>query len=305
MGRVLVGGAINTDLVATTPRAPDRGETVSGTGFAIYGGGKGANQAVAVARSGAQVAIVGGVGDDTFGRDRLADLNAERIGTGTVQTVVGQPSGVALITIERGGDNRIVYVPGATLALDPELVASGIGEEPIAVLLLTLELAPEVVDQLVERARRDGATVILNATPEPEGAARLLDRIDVLVVNESEALALRGDDLAAGDDEWERIGRDLVAQGPTAVVLTIGADGAVLVTREQASRIPAIPVDVVDTTGAGDTLCGALSASLARGQSLEEAVRHGVVAGSLACTRHGAQPSIPTLAQIQRLIQST
>ncbi|HEV2527999.1 MAG TPA: ribokinase [Thermomicrobiales bacterium] len=298
-GRVVVGGAINTDLVATTGRAPGRGETVTGTGFAIYGGGKGANQAVAAARSGADVVIIGGVGDDAFGRDRLAELEADGIATNAVSRVGSHASGVALITVEQDGDNRILYVPGATLAVDADHAIAVLDSQPVAVLLLTLELAPEVIDRLIARARDDGATIILNATPEPEGASRLLGQVDVLVVNETEALALaRLDGNRETTPDWEQIGLDLVAQGPGAVVLTLGGAGAMVVTVERVSRIPAIVVDVVDTTGAGDTLCGALAAALARGLSLEDAVRHGVVAGSLACTVAGAQPSIPRLDEI-------
>jgi ribokinase len=155
--RVVVGGAINTDLVARTPRYPEQGETITGSGFAVYGGGKGANQAVAAARSGGHVSIVGGVGDDAFGRDRVADLNAEGIDTGAVVVSPDHPSGVAMIAVEPGGDNRIIYVPGATLAVRPETAMAALGDEPIGVLLLTLELDDAVIDALIQRARRDGS----------------------------------------------------------------------------------------------------------------------------------------------------
>ena len=208
--------------------------------------------------------------------------------------------------MERDGDNRILYVPGATLAVDPERVIKALGEQPVAVLLLTLELPPPVIVRLIERASDDGAVIIVNATPEPDGASGLLGQIDVLVVNETEAIALAGQGQIDGvSPDWDGIGRNLIARGPQAVVLTLGGDGAVVVTPDEIVRVPAIPVEVVDTTGAGDTLCGALAAAIGRGLPLTDAVRHGVVAGSLACTVAGAQPSIPRLDDITaRLTES-
>ena len=300
-GRVVVGGAINTDLVATTPRYPDTGETVTGTSFAMFGGGKGGNQAVAAARSGAAVAIVGGVGDDAFGAARLADLAADGIDTSAVQRVAGVSSGVALIEVEAGGDNRILYVPGATLGVDAGRAVADLGEATIAVLLLTLELERAVIDRLIARAREDGALVVVNATPEPERAAQLLDHIDVLIVNETEALALSGPSGSEHVDWPERAAR-LRGRGVGAVLITLGGDGALWLDDDGLLRVAAPPVRVVDTTGAGDTVCGAFVAAVARGERARDAVRIGVTAGSLACTVAGAQPSIPMRAAIDRML---
>ena len=306
-GRVVVGGAINTDLVGRTARSPRQGETVTGTSFAMFGGGKGGNQAVAAARLGATVSIVGGVGDDAFGDDRLADLVADGIDTSAVERIAGVSSGVALIEVEDGGDNRILYVPGATLLVDPERAVAAVGAEPIAVLLLTLELEPAVIDALISRARTNGAPVIINATPEPKRAARLFGQVDVLVVNETEALALAGD-VYFGDSpvpDWTAIANMLRDRGAQGVLITLGGEGALWVDGAGATMVPAPAVEVVDTTGAGDSLCGAFAAALALGETWSDAVRLGVAAGSLACTVAGAQPSVPTRAEIDWLLTQT
>ena len=299
----MVGGAINTDLVARTPQYPRQGETVTGSSFAMFGGGKGGNQAVAAARSGASVGIVGGVGDDAFGSARLADLVADGIDTSAVQAVAGASSGVALIAVEGAGDNRILYVPGATLLIDAATVLDDLGDATIAVLLLTLELARPVIEALIGRARSDAALVILNATPEPSRACDLLGLVDVLIVNEGEALAMSGDDGNGTDaTDWAMIANDLRDRGAGAVLITLGGDGALWVDGDGASMVSAPAVTVVDTTGAGDSLCGAFAAAIALGESRPDAVRLGVAAGSLACTVAGAQPSVPTRAAIDQLL---
>ena len=301
--RVVVGGAINTDLVARTARYPRQGETVTGTGFAMFAGGKGGNQAVAAARSGASVAIVGGVGEDAFGRERLADLVAEGVDTVGVQRFGEASSGVALIAVE-DGDNRILYVPGATLLVDPGRAVESLGDAPVGVLLVTLELERPVLDRLIARTRRDGGVVILNATPEPERAASLLPEIDILIVNESEALAL-SETQPADPEDWVAIANSLRSRGVAAVLVTLGGRGALWLDDGEPDRVTAPAVDVVDTTGAGDSLCGAFAAALARGEAIADAVRTGVAAGSLACTVAGAQPSVPSRAAIDQLLTST
>ncbi len=305
-GWVVVGGAINTDLVARTAQYPRRGETVTGSRFAMFGGGKGGNQAVAAARSGAAVSIVGGIGDDTFGAARLADLTADGIDTSTIQTIPGASSGVALIAVEDAGDNRIVYVPGATLLIEATRVLDHLSDAPIAVLLLTLELERPVLEALIGRAMSDGALVVLNATPEPRRASDLLRLVDVLIVNEGEALAISGDE-GSGDAviDWRPIADGLRVRGAGAVLITLGGAGALWVDADGAATVSAPAVTVVDTTGAGDSLCGAFAAAVALGASRLDAVRLGVAAGSLACTVAGAQPSVPTRAAIDRLLTAT
>ena len=299
-GSVLVAGSINTDLVGRVRVAPAAGETVTGQGFAIFGGGKGANQAVAAARSGANTAMLGAVGRDDFGRQRLADLEAEGISVADVARVADAPSGVAIILVEEGGQNRIAYVPSATLTVTSAQAVRALERVKPRVVLATLELPPPTIEALLATARRLGATVVVNATPEPGQARDLAVRADVLVVNETEAVELLGEGWE--HHSWSDTAAALGALGPRVVVVTLGADGAIVAQDGQVTALAAPVVEVVDTTGAGDALCGALAAWLAAGASPVEAVRAGVVAGAIAVTRPGAQPSMPRRSEIDQMM---
>jgi ribokinase len=300
-GPVLVAGAINTDLVARVAKAPDAGETVTGSTFAIFGGGKGANQAIAAARSGAPTAMFGALGDDDFGRQRRADLDGEGIDTDSVARSTTAASGVALIVVEEEtGQNRISYVPGATMTLTPEQARATVERVRPVVVLTTLEPPLETLDALLDASKQRGATIVLNATPEAIGARPLLDRIDVLVVNETEAEDLLGKAVSAANGE--EAARSLAELGPGTVVVTLGAAGAAVAHGGQTASFPAPRVDVVDTTGAGDAFCGAFAADLARGLDPYLAARTGVVAGSLATTVPGAYPGIPRREAIERML---
>ncbi len=300
-GLVLVAGAINTDLVARVAKAPDAGETVTGSTFAIFGGGKGANQAIAAARSGAPTAMFGALGDDDFGHQRRADLDGEGIDTDSVARSTTAASGVALIVVEEEtGQNRISYVPGATMTLTPDQARAAVERVRPVVVLSTLEPPPETLDALLAVSKQRGATVVLNATPEAIGAKPLLDRIDVLVVNETEAEDLLGSAVSATNGE--EAARSLAALGPVTVVVTLGAAGAAVAHGGQTASFPAPRVDVIDTTGAGDAFCGAFAANLARGLDPFLAARTGVVAGSLATTIPGAYPGIPRREAIERML---
>jgi ribokinase len=300
-GPVLVAGAINTDLVARVAKAPDAGETVTGSTFAIFGGGKGANQAIAAARSGAPTAMFGALGDDDFGRQRRADLDGEGIDTDSVARSTTAASGVALIVVEEAtGQNRISYVPGATMTLTPEQARAAVDRVRPIVVLTTLEPPPETLEALLTASKQHGATIVLNATPEAIGATPLLDRIDVLVVNETEAEDLLGQAVSAANGE--EAARSLAELGPRTVVVTLGAAGAAVAHGGKTASFPAPRVDVVDTTGAGDAFCGALAADLARGMDPFLAARTGVVAGSLATTIPGAYPGIPRRKAIERIL---
>jgi ribokinase len=287
--------------VARVAKAPDAGETVTGSTFAIFGGGKGANQAIAAVRSGAPTAMLGALGDDDFGRQRRADLDAEGIDTRSVARSTTAASGVALIVVEEEtGQNRISYVPGATMTLAPEQARAAVDRVKPQVVLTTLEPPPEMLDSLLDASNQNGATIVLNATPEAIGAKPLLDRVDVLVVNEAEAEDLLGHAVSAGNGE--EAARSLVELGPGTVVVTLGAAGAVVAHGGQTASLPAPSVDVVDTTGAGDAFCGAFAADLARGVDPFLAARTGVVAGSLATTIPGAYPGIPRRDAIEHLL---
>ncbi|HEY7036215.1 MAG TPA: ribokinase [Thermomicrobiales bacterium] len=299
-GRVLVAGSINTDLVAHVRKAPEAGETVTGSSFAIFGGGKGANQAIAAARSGAAVAMLGAVGRDDFGRQRLSDLIAEGIDTESVATTDRAASGVALIVVDETGQNRIAYVPGATATVVAEQAIAGLRRVRPRVFLATLELPVAALAALFREAKTLGATIITNATPEPSRGRDLASAADILIVNETEASELQP---ANGNRDWEAVARSLLALGPSAVIVTLGADGAVVVGDGIAAELPAPRVEVVDSTGAGDAFCGAVAARLADGGDLLTAARAGVIAGSLAVTRAGAQPSMPRREEIEQMLR--
>ena len=301
IGRVLVAGAINTDLVARVPTAPAAGETVTGSAFAIFGGGKGANQAVAAARSGAATAMLGALGRDDFGRQRLADLAREGIDIADVAVVEGAPSGVALIVVEeRSGENRIAYVPGATTTVTPEQATRAVTRVRPRVVLMTLELPRSTLLPLLDAARSIGATVLLNATPEAATGRELLPHVDVLIVNETEAADLLGRPLPPGGGGATAL--ELTRLGPASAAVTLGEAGAVIAREGTTIEIPAPSVEVLDTTGAGDAFCGAFAARLAAGAEPGAAARAAVAAGSLATTQPGAQPSMPTRAEIERLL---
>lgn len=300
---VLVAGTINTDLVARVEHAPEAGETVTGRSFAIFGGGKAANQAVAAARSGVPTAMLGALGEDDFGRQRLADLRAEGIDVESVGRTSEAASGVALITVEEAsGQNRIAYVPGATLTVAPDAAVAAVERVRPSVLLATLELPLPTLDRLVDAARGAGATIVLNASPEAAGGRSLLSRVDVLVVNEVEAGDLLGRPVDAGTGA--EAATALLESGPRRVVVTLGAAGAVVAADGRVDRLAAPVVAVVDTTGAGDAFVGAMAARLAEGSDVVGAARAGVVAGSLATTRAGAQPSMPRREEIERMLAS-
>lgn len=294
--RILVAGSINTDLVVRTRRAPEAGETVTGTSFATFGGGKGANQAVATSRAGGQVAMLGGVGEDDFGRQRLLDLEAESVSISTIVRTTAASSGVALITVEDSGQNRIAYVPGAGWEVTPaDALAALVSWNP-DIVLSTLELRPETLDTLFRAAREREITIVCNATPEPSEGRSLVALTNVLIVNEQEAAELAGSD-SGGD--WAAVAHRLSQMGPSTVILTLGASGALVWQDGSVTEVPTIPVEVVDTTGAGDAFSGAFTALLAAGSPPSKAAAKAVIAGSLAVTRAGAQPSIATRTEIE------
>ena len=298
---VLVAGAINTDLVARMKRAPNAGETITGHAFSIHAGGKGANQAVAVARSGVPVTMLGAIGTDDFGTGRLNDLRAEGIDTGSIEVAHDVASGVAMIFVEESGENRIAYVPGATLSVTPEMAERALREASPRFVLATNELSPETLSALFAQARRQSIPVVFNATPDPDTAHPLLDNVDILIVNQGEAAALVN---PGGDATVEDVIKRLQGFGLDGVVMTLGSDGVIGRFNGREFRYRSPTVDVVDTTGAGDTFSGVMVAQLSAGSDLAEAARIGVHAAALAVTIAGAQPSIPDGATIQEFVET-
>lgn len=296
---VVVAGAINTDLVAVVEQAPEAGETVTGHSFAIFGGGKGANQAVAASRSGASVALAGAVGDDSFGSQRRQELADEGIDLGSVVQQSNQSSGVALITVETDGENRIAYIPGPTLKITGDQIWRLLERVRPKVYLQPNEVPFEAAKAAVQHARALGAVTVLNAAPDPGMVHGLLDEVGYLIVNTGEA-----ETLAGRGGRQEELVAELAARYGVSVVLTAGEAGVFGHVEGTAVHVPAISVDVVDTTGAGDTFCGAFAAQLAQDIEFEQALRWAAAAASLATTVEGAQPSIPVAAEIRQSLSN-
>jgi ribokinase len=292
-GRVVVAGSLNMDLVLRMARAPAAGETLPGHGFATLAGGKGANQAVACARMGAQVAMVGRVGADANGRALLDALAADGIDAAEVEALPAEATGVAIIWVEDDGQNRIALAAGANGRLDAAGVErAGALIDAAAMLIVQLEVPMAAVQAAVARAHRAGVTVLLNPAPAAPLPESMWAQIDILVLNETEATAYAGLDVVDPNSAAEA-GALLRAKGPDRVLVTLGAQGVVVVDGGGARHTPAKKVKAVDTTAAGDTFIGALAAALCEGQTLNAAVALGQAAGSLCVTRPGAQASIP------------
>jgi ribokinase len=290
MTRVVVVGSVNVDLVVSVGRLPRAGETVAGGTFARYGGGKGANQAVAAARLGAAVAIVGAVGADEMGEEALAELAGEGIDVDHVARLDGVPTGVAAIVVDEAGENQIAVASGANAALDaqtvePALAALLTGDPEPGVVLLGNEVPEEAVAAGLRAAAAAGWLAVLNPAPAraSEGALGGV----VLTPNADEARAL------AGEDDVEAAARALAARTSAPVLVTLGGDGALLLDGHDMQRLPAPPVEVVDTTGAGDTVNGALAAELAAGRPLADAVRFALAAAARSTTAAGARTAMP------------
>ena len=298
MAGVFVVGSINQDFVLRVERRPEPGETVTGAELSLLPGGKGANQAVAAARLGAEVAMFGRVGGDAFGVDLVENLRENGVDTSRVETLSGASTGSAFITVTPDGENTIIVSPGANRNFGPdEVEAASAGLKEAGILLAQLEVDIEAVEQAARIVTGNGGRFLLNLAPPREVPEVLLRLSDPLVVNEHEAAFLIGDDVRDPEDS----ARALLDLGPSSVVVTLGAAGAVLATRGSSRRFPAPEIEAVDTTGAGDAFAGALAARLAEGVSLEMAVPYAVLAGAVAVTSEGAQGSLPTPVEIEKL----
>ncbi|ROM91156.1 ribokinase [Pseudomonas brassicacearum] len=297
--KVVVVGSLNMDLVTRAQRLPHAGETLHGESFATVSGGKGANQAVASARLGAQVSMIGCVGDDAYGEELRAALLAEQIDCQAL-TSVGGSSGVALIVVDDNSQNAIVIVAGANGQLTPGMVAGFDAVLAAAdVIICQLEVPMHTVGYVLKRGRELGKTVILNPAPATSPLpADWYSSIDYLIPNESEASALSGlpvDSLESAELAASR----LIAAGAGKVIITLGPQGSLFADGQSVTHFPAPKVKAVDTTAAGDTFVGGFAAALASGKSEVEAIRFGQVAAALSVTRAGAQPSIPSLSDVQ------
>ena len=296
MPRVLVVGSANVDFTVALERLPEPGETVTEGTLLVARGGKGANQAVAARRLGADVRLIGCVGDDASGRDVRAALAEEGIGVAGVATTAGASTGTALILVDGAGRNQIGVAPGANRALTVAQIEARAEDFAWAeVVVVSCEIPLACVEVALALARRRGATTLLNPAPVPRAPLERLDLVDYLTPNAGEAARLGGvPDVEAAADA-------LVARGAGSVVVTLGEAGALSRGRAGVHRVPGVKVQAIDTTAAGDAFNGALAVALAEQREIVASLGFANAAAALACTKRGAQPSLPRRAEVDRV----
>ncbi len=299
MAKILVVGSINMDLVVRVPHSPKPGETVLGGDFETFPGGKGANQAVAASRMGGDVTMVGRVGSDDFGNILIQGLVENNIKTTHVIKDSKAPTGVAMIAVAADGENMIVVAPGANGNVSIEDVGNA---RPLMretdILLVQLECPLETVTEAIGLAKAYDVPVVLNPAPAQKLPESLLKSVNYITPNQGELIKLTGEnDLNTAISNWKEAGLN-------NLIVTLGANGARVISDEIDEHIPANEVTTVDTTAAGDAFNGALTVALAEGKTILEAVRYGMAAGALASTKRGAQPSLPSRDSVENLLAS-
>ena len=301
-GSIVVVGSLNADLVVRTPRFPAPGETITGSDFAVFPGGKGANQAVAASRLGGRVAMIGRVGHDDQGRTLRSSLAAAGVDAKAVLDDETAPTGVAVITIDAAGQNQIVLAPGANARLRPADVERSRGLiEGASVVLLQLEVPLDAVEAAACIARSAGVRVILDPAPARLDAAALLPLVDFVTPNENELRVLAG--APPGEttpEEAVLLLRSLLGRGARMAIAKLGRMGAVAVSSEEHLVWPAYDVEAVDTTAAGDAWNGAFAVALAESRTLKQAGAFANAAAAISVTRAGAQPSMATRDDVER-----
>ena len=299
MSRVIVIGSSNTDLVIRADKLPSPGETVLGGAFFTSAGGKGANQAVAAARAGAQVTFIARMGCDDFGAQALSAFQREGIDTRWVVSDPHLPSGVAFILVDGRGENSIVVASGANAALSPDQIQDQVYEDA-EICLLQLEIPIETVVHAASLSTKNKTRVVLNPAPAADLPEEIWPHLFLITPNQTETEYLTGippnspQNIAKAADK-------LLQKGAQNAIITLGAQGAFFATPDQTLHIPAFKATPIDTTGAGDAFNGALSCALSENQSLGTAIRFACAAGALTVGKAGAQPAIPTRDQIDAL----
>ena len=300
MQDILVIGSLNADLVVRAPHFPQPGETISGGDLQIIPGGKGANQAVAAAKQGASVAMLGRVGNDSFGPFLLDSLKSNSVDITHVHAD-DSATGTAIIVVDANGQNSIVLSAGANGKVSPLDVNNASSLLRPSLILLQLEIPTPTVLHAAKYAKQNGIRVILNPAPAKSLPDELISLIDFIIPNETELSLLTG--LEVKDiSSAEQAAKILLNRGAKNVIVTLGSKGALLVSGDQTIQINAYKVDVVDTTAAGDAFIGGFASALLRGIEIEAAVKYANACGALATTKFGAQPSLPTKEETERFI---
>jgi ribokinase len=301
VGRIVVLGSLNMDLVVSVPKLPQPGSTVVGDRLQMFAGGKGANQAVAAARLGGDVKFVGRVGKDGLGDRLIEELKAAGVDAGGVERDPESPTGAALITVEAGGQNQITVAPGANYSVGQADVAraSQLLDEG-SLLVLQMEIPRQAVQHAIGEARRRGAAVLLNAAPSTGANLDTVSGVDLLVMNEHEASEILNMNVSGGMTSRRAVLR-ATQHGSKAAIVTMGANGAVLCDDGHVQDVPAFRVKAVDSTGAGDAFVGALAMAMSLGRELVDAARLASAAAAAAVTKQGAQSSLPTVNDLKGL----
>lgn len=299
MKKIVVVGSLNMDLVTQTERIPVVGETLTGVAFTTVCGGKGANQAFATARLGGDVAMLGCVGDDAFGRELKRNLESQGVDCANIKICEGVASGTASITVCQG-DNSIVIIPGANGEVSVQYIEENLEcLKQAAVIILQLEIPTETVEFIVDFATKEGIPIMLNPAPAKELSQELLKKVTYLIVNETECEFYTGETVASIKDAKEGI-EQLRNKGVAHAIVTMGSQGAVFDFKEEICHQPAKKVNAVDSTAAGDTFVGALAVSLIEGKNIKEAVHFATEASAITVTRVGAQNSIPSREEVRK-----
>ncbi len=305
MSHIVVVGSLNMDLVVRVPHMPVPGETILGDNFQTIPGGKGANQAVAAARMGAQVTMIGCVGNDDFGKTLVDNLAKENIDVSNISVDPDAATGIALITVDKSGQNSIVVASGANMTLTPKDIRTAWQKlEAVDVVVMPLEVSLDCIEEAATLAKKSDIKVVLNPAPAQNLSDQLLGKVDVLVPNESETALLTDIDVNSLD-QAKIAAQKLQSKGIDTVILTLGERGAMLIEKGAEAQVyPSFPADVVDTTAAGDAFVATLSVGISSGVPLEDAIRQANAAGALAVSKMGAQPSLPTQAEVRQFIKN-
>ncbi len=302
--KIVVVGSSNMDLVVKSKRIPAAGETILGGDFIMVPGGKGANQAVAAAKLGANVCFIAKLGDDVFGEQSLKNFKKAGVSTDYVQKTREAPSGVALIMVDDKGENSIVVAPGANLRLSPEDVRAAEKEiESAGAVVAQLEISLDTIQCAAESAKRSNVPFILDPAPARELPAALLELVDVLKPNETEARILTGIEVT-DEDSACAAAMNLLERGVKAVIVSLASKGFLLADNNQTTHVPAHKVQAIDSTAAGDAFTGSLAVGIAQGKSLLDAASFANYVAALAVTKMGAQSSMPTLQEVQSFMSS-
>ena len=300
MKKILVIGSLNMDFSIKTDLIPKIGETVIGSSFTLVPGGKGANQAYALGKLGANVSMLGMVGDDPYATALINNLNSVSVDTEKISKLKDTNTGVAFVTVDKTGDNSIIVISGANHKITKEYIELINNSD---IIIMQLEIPLEVVSYVAKLAHNLGKTVILDPAPAINNLSEeIYQNVDIIKPNETELSTLTGIDIRT-DDDIKNAAKNIINRGVSNVIVTLGGKGSILVNKEEIKNFSVIDVPVVDTTAAGDSFTAALAISLAKGENLHEAINYAHIVSSIVVTKEGAQSSIPTIDEINKFIK--